>query len=39
MSCAARVKPLYSRAMNRILQAIELSLRARLALAGLLPRP
>jgi hypothetical protein len=39
MSCARRAKPLYFRAMNRILQAIELSLRARLALAGLLLRP
>ena len=38
MSCAARAKPLYFRAMNR-LQAHTLSLRARLALAGLLLRP
>jgi hypothetical protein len=37
MSCARRAKPLYFRAMKR-LQAID-SLRARLALAGLLLRP
>jgi len=39
MSCAARVKPLYSRAMHRTLQVFELHLRAGLALAGLLLRP
>jgi hypothetical protein len=38
MSCATRAKPLYSRAMNRM-QAHTPSLRARLALAGLLLRP
>lgn len=38
MSCIPRAKPLYFRAMNR-LQAIEFSLRAPLALAGLLLRP
>jgi hypothetical protein len=38
MSCIARPKPLYFRAMNHP-QVIELSLRARLALAGLLLRP
>jgi hypothetical protein len=39
MSCAARAKPLYSSAMHRTRQVIELSLRASLALAGLLLRP
>ena len=39
MSCAARAKPLYFRAMHRTPQVIELHLRAGLALAGLLLRP
>jgi len=38
MSCVKRIKPLYSFAMYRLVQANELSLRASLPLAGLLLR-
>jgi hypothetical protein len=38
MSCVKRIKPLYSTAMYRLVQAIELSLLASLSLAGLLLR-